>query len=96
MLVFTQCVRMIKERWPGVYVTSGLSNISFGLPARKVLNQAFLALAIDAGMDSVIMDPANRDMLGQLYAVEALLGRDDYCMEYIGAYREGRIGPRNQ
>ena len=40
-------------------------------------------------MDSAILDPTNRDMMGVIYATEALLGRDDYCMEYISAYREG-------
>lgn len=93
LTVFAECSREIKSRWPGVYVTSGLSNISFGLPARKALNQGFLALAMNAGMDSVIMDPTNRDMLGLAYAVNALLGKDEYCMEYIGAFRAGRIGP---
>ena len=45
------------------------------------------------GLDSGILDPCNRDMMGLIYATEALLGQDDYCMEYITAYREGRIGP---
>ena len=44
-------------------------------------------------IDSAIMDPTNRDMLGLTYATEALLGEDEFCMEYIGAYREGLIGP---
>ena len=48
---------------------------------------------MNAGLDSAIMDPTNRDMLGLVYATEALLGLDDYCMKYIGAYREGMIGP---
>ena len=48
---------------------------------------------MNAGLDSGILDPTNRDMLGLIYATEALLGEDDYCMEYIVAYREGLIGP---
>ena len=47
---------------------------------------------MNAGLDSAIMDPTNRDMLGLTYATEALLGEDEFCMEYIGAYREGLIG----
>lgn len=50
-------------------------------------------IAMNAGLDSAILDPANRDMLGHIYPTEALLGLDDYCMEYIGAYRESLIGP---
>jgi 5-methyltetrahydrofolate--homocysteine methyltransferase len=45
-----------------------------------------------AGMDSAIIDPLNQDMLGLIYAAEALLGKDDMCMEYISAYREGLFG----
>jgi 5-methyltetrahydrofolate--homocysteine methyltransferase len=48
---------------------------------------------MNAGMDSSILDPLNRDMMGMIYATEALLGMDDYCMEYIGGYRDGIYGP---
>ena len=44
-------------------------------------------------MDSGVMDPTNRDLAGIMYATEAMLGQDDYCMEYIRAYREGKFGP---
>jgi 5-methyltetrahydrofolate--homocysteine methyltransferase len=44
-------------------------------------------------MDSAIIDPTNRDLAGVLFATEALLGKDEYCMEYIGAYRDGLFGP---
>lgn len=88
----TDVIREVKRRLPDVHVTGAVSNISFNLPVRKLLNQAFLVLAINAGMDSAVLDPTNRDMLGMLYATEAMLGLDDYCMEYIGAYREGKFG----
>ena len=55
--------------------------------------QAFLVLAMNAGMDSGVLDPTNRDMMGMMYATEAMLGLDEYCMEYISAYREGKFGP---
>ena len=55
--------------------------------------RAIARSAMNAGLDSAIMDPTNRDMLGLTYATEALLGEDEFCMEYIGAYREGLIGP---
>jgi 5-methyltetrahydrofolate--homocysteine methyltransferase len=45
------------------------------------------------GMDSAIVDPTNRDMMGVIFATEALLGHDDFCMEYIAAYRENLFGP---
>jgi 5-methyltetrahydrofolate--homocysteine methyltransferase len=93
LTVFAECAREIKKQYPSIHVTSGLSNISFGLPARKLINQAFLVLAMGAGMDSAIVDPTNRDLLGLIYAANALLEKDEYCLEYISAFREGLIGP---
>lgn len=94
MLDFNKAIGMIKEVYPQVKVTAALSNISYGLPARKLINQNFLALAMAAGLDSVIVDPLNRDIQGTILAVEALLGRDRLCRKYIKAYRAGRIGNR--
>lgn len=86
---FIEAVKLIKAEFPQVHITSGLSNISFGLPYRKGLNMQFLSLAMEHGMDSAIMDPTDAAMLGSLYASNALLGKDEYCMEYLSAYREG-------
>jgi len=88
-----EVIQSVKEQYPAIHVTGAVSNISFNLPVRKVLNQAFLVLSMNAGMDSAVLDPTNRDMMGMMYATEAMLGLDDYCMEYIGAYREGIFGP---
>ncbi|MDR1320216.1 MAG: methyltetrahydrofolate cobalamin methyltransferase [Gracilibacteraceae bacterium] len=93
LAVFTECAREIRAAYPDIHITSGLSNISFGLPARKLINQAFLVLALNAGMDSAIIDPTNRDALGLARAAEALLEKDEYCLEYIQAVRSGLIGP---
>ena len=88
-----EVIRSVKEQYPSIHVTGAVSNISFNLPVRRLLNQAFLVLCMNAGMDSAVMDPTNRDMMGMMYATEAMLGLDEYCMEYIGAYREGIFGP---
>ena len=58
-----------------------------------MLNMAFMTLAMQAGMDSAIVDPTNRDMMGIIYATDALLGNDDFCVEYISAYRDNLFGP---
>lgn len=87
-----EVITEIKKQYPTIHVTGAVSNISFNLPARKMVNQAFTVLARNAGMDSGIFDPLNRDLMGMVYATEALLGLDDYCMEYIGAYRKGLFG----
>jgi len=88
----TEVIRGIKAQYPTIHVTGAVSNISFNLPVRKMVNMGFVVLAMNAGMDSAILDPLNRDLMGIIFATEALLGEDDYCMEYIGAYREGIFG----
>jgi 5-methyltetrahydrofolate--homocysteine methyltransferase len=87
-----ETIRQVKARCPDVHITSGASNISFQLPLRKFINRSFIILCMAAGMDSAIVDPVNPDMLALIYAAEALLGRDEMCMEYIGAYRDGLFG----
>ena len=84
----------IKEGFPEVHLTAGLNNISYGLPARSIINQAFFAIAIASGLDSVILNPEDRDLLGILYAAELVLGQDDYCLNFIQAYRAGKIGAK--
>ena len=88
-----EVMHSIREQYPTIHITGAVSNISFNLPARKLVNTGFTVLAMKAGLDSAIFDPLNRDLLGVIYATEALLGLDDYCMEYIEAYRDGLIGP---
>lgn len=93
MLNFMEAIRNIKAKYPTVKITSGLSNISYGMPYRKIVNQNFLALALSAGMDSAIVDPTNRDTYATILAAEALLNQDRFCRKYNKAYRAGRIGP---
>jgi 5-methyltetrahydrofolate--homocysteine methyltransferase len=87
-----ETIRTVKEICPSVHITSGASNISYNMPMRKFINRGFIILCMGVGMDSAIIDPTNEDMLALIYAAEALLGRDELCMEYIGAYRDGLFG----
>ncbi len=90
--LFSECCRRIKAQYPEIHITSGLSNISFGFPGfRKPLNMAFMALAMQAGMDSAIVDPTNKDMVGLMYATELLTEQDEDCMNYIAAHRQGLL-----
>jgi len=90
----TDTIKKVKELYPEIHVTGGASNVSFNLPARKYINRAFIILAMNAGMDCAIIDPLNGEMRGLLYAAEALLGKDDYCIEYINAFRKGLFGAK--
>lgn len=93
LLNFAQEIKEIKALYPTIHVTGAISNISFGLPVRSLLNKTGMAFAIQAGMDSAVMDPLNRDMMGTIIATYALLGRDRHCRKYSKAFRSGQIGP---
>ncbi len=81
----------MREAFPECHITAGLSNVSFGLPNRRLLNRTFLAMAVAYGLDSAIVDPLDRDLMAAVYAAEALVGRDEWCMNYIQAHREGLL-----
>ena len=87
-----EVISTVRNRYPDIHITAAVSNF-LQPPVREMINLGFTVLAMNAGF-SAILDPTNRDMMGVIYATEALLGEDDYCMEYIGAYREGIFGPK--
>ena len=80
-------MKKIKEELTGAKVVVGLSNISFGLPLRPLLNATFLALALGYGLDAAILDPTEETMQSILKASQALLGEDQFCAEFIAWYR---------
>jgi 5-methyltetrahydrofolate--homocysteine methyltransferase len=84
-------VHRIMSDFPGVNTICGLSNISFGLPKRHLINRSFLALAMAYGLSAAILDPTDPKITATLLAVDMLLGRDEYCQSFIEAYQEGRI-----
>lgn len=86
---FLRSIPMIRSL--GVRTVCGLSNISFGLPDRKVINSAFLAMAIHAGLDAAILDPTDKQIASIVAASRALLCDDEYCAGYIKAFREGKL-----
>jgi 5-methyltetrahydrofolate--homocysteine methyltransferase len=92
--VTLETTRKIREEFPQVHLTCGLSNISFGMPLRSTLNQAFMALLIAAGMDSALIDPEERELRAIMMAAETLLGKDRHCMNFNRAFRAGKIGPQ--
>ena len=84
-------IRKIMDDSPGVNTICGLSNVSFGLPERHLINRNFLALAIASGLNAAILDPTDKQLMATLLSVELLLGRDEYCQNYIDAYENGRL-----
>lgn len=89
---FETCIRGIHDYAPEVKITGAISNISFSMPARKYINQYCMAYAIEAGLDSAIMDPCNKDMIRAIYACEALCQMDKGGRRYNRAYRKGLLG----
>jgi len=85
-------IAAIRREWPEVHVGGGVSNISFGLPKRKLVNIAALAQAVFAGMDYAIVDPCTTGIVATILAAEVVAGKDDFCMNYVTAEREGRLG----
>lgn len=81
----------IMQRFPGVHTICGLTNVSHGLPARKLINRTFLVGAMGRGMDAAIVDPTDPQLVSALYAARAVFGRDEYCMGLIEAFRDGVV-----
>jgi len=88
-VIFCDTIQAVHVAYPEVHFTAGLSNISFGLPARSYINRAFLTLALAAGLDCAILDPLDQELRGTLLAAELVLGRDRHCLNYTRAYRAG-------
>ncbi|MGI6066732.1 MAG: methyltetrahydrofolate cobalamin methyltransferase [Bacillota bacterium] len=84
-----ETIYQIKQKYPNVHGICGLSNISYGLPNRKILNQVFMIQTMTMGMDAYILDPLDKTMMGFVYASTALLGKDQFCMNYLTAHRNG-------
>jgi 5-methyltetrahydrofolate corrinoid/iron sulfur protein methyltransferase len=91
-LITLDTIRRIRTGYPECHITSGLSNISFGMPLRHMINRTFMAMAVQAGLDSAIADPNDRQLYEVMLAAEMLMGRDKFCQRFNRAYRSGRIG----
>jgi cobalamin-dependent methionine synthase I len=92
-LAVLEGIRLIRQSFPEAHIVCGLSNISYGLPERKLLNRTFLPMAMNAGLDSAIMDPTDKMLMSAILASSALLAKDEYCMAYISSWRQGRLVP---
>jgi len=87
-----EAVKDIKRRHPGIRAICGLSNFSFGLPHRSLLNRTFLVAMMSAGLDAAILDPVDDRLHAVIKAAEVVLGRDRNCARYVKAYRDGKLG----
>lgn len=84
---FLKAVEGIMTNFPGIHTICGLSNVSYGLPERKFINQMFAVMAIAKGLDALIINPLDKNMMANMIAAEMLAGRDSYCANYLKAFR---------
>jgi len=87
-LITLRTVSEIKKQFPRAQTVLGISNISFGLPARSRLNAAFLHTAVYAGLDAAILDPLDGHLMAEVKTAEVLVGKDRHCRRYTRAFRE--------
>ena len=85
-LITLETMRLIKEQL-GNNMTCGASNVSFGLPARHILNAAFFPVAMHAGLTCAITNPLVNEVRKAVQASDLLLGHDEYAMQWISAFR---------
>jgi 5-methyltetrahydrofolate--homocysteine methyltransferase len=99
---YLNAVRALREQYGSeIRIGGGLSNVSFGMPNRKLINEAFIYLGLEAGIDAGIMDPIQTKLSSVFdldtgservkIAMDMLLGNDDFCLNFIQAHRDGRL-----
>ena len=100
---YFNAVKALRERYGSdIHIGGGLSNVSFGMPSRKLINETFISLGLEAGIDSGIIDPIATKLSSVFkldpeserfkLARDMLLGRDEFCMTFIQAFRDGKLG----
>jgi cobalamin-dependent methionine synthase I len=90
-LVTLQTIEQIKSRYPSAKTVVGLSNISYGLPQRGIVNRSFLLMAAAVGLDAAILDPTDARMMSMVRVSDMLTGKDPACKGFIKAHRRGML-----
>ncbi|MBI4831291.1 MAG: dihydropteroate synthase [Candidatus Lindowbacteria bacterium] len=90
-IIALKTIEEIHKKYPDIHIICGLSNISFGLPVRKLMNRTFLVMGMAVGLDAFIFDPLDKQMMANLITATTLLGYDEYCADYIAAYRNNKL-----
>ncbi len=86
-----EIMEKLRAAYPGVHTICGVSNVSYGLPVRKQVNQVYLLMAMSRGLDAAILDPLDPRMMVNIVTARMLLGQDPGCRAYLAAYRQGRL-----
>jgi 5-methyltetrahydrofolate--homocysteine methyltransferase len=84
-------IRLLKSEDSNILTVIGLSNISYGLPIKELLNRTYLSMVLAVGLDAAILNPLDKKLMSSIKAAETLMAKDDYCMKYISAYRNNEL-----
>jgi cobalamin-dependent methionine synthase I len=90
-LVTLETIQRVRSKFPNSHIICGVSNVSMGLPGRRLINRAFLTMAIYAGLDTLLIDVRDQGLMSSIYANKILVHEDLYCRDYLKAYREKKI-----
>jgi len=90
-LIALELIQTIRSHFPQSHLICGVSNVSMGLPGRKLINRTFLTMAMAAGLDTLLVDVRDQALMSTITTSKALLNQDPYCLEYLKAYREKKI-----
>ncbi|OGD30365.1 MAG: hypothetical protein A2Y56_09155 [Candidatus Aminicenantes bacterium RBG_13_63_10] len=88
---FLRALEMIKADLPAFRTIAGISNVSFGLPRRRLINRTFLALCLERGLEAAILDPLDEDLMDSLSAARALIGREEAMREFLLRSRKMKL-----
>ena len=90
-LLSLHALRELKVQLPEIKTVISLSGISFGLPERKLLHRVYLPMLMHEGLDAVFLDPLDTHLMTAFRAARTVLGRDEFCMQYITSHRKGAL-----
>ncbi len=88
--LFLESLEKIKINLPEANTIAGISNVSFGLPQRRLVNRTLLVMALQKGLDAAILDPLDKELQAALVSAQALLGRDKSLRNYLSFIRAAR------
>lgn len=84
-------LREVKAEFEGINTVMAVSNASFGIPMRSLINRSMITVAVYLGLDAAIVDPTDIDLRAAISAAEVVAGKDKYCKDYMKAYRSGLL-----
>jgi cobalamin-dependent methionine synthase I len=90
-IAFLNLMSLLDEHLPQVRKFCGASNVSYGMPLRKLINHTFIPMIVALGMDAFLVNVRDQGLMAIFKACATLIGQDEWSMQYISAFREGKL-----